>query len=822
MQGLWKFVAVLFLLVALGVKIEGRLYAQAEAPRELWVDVQSLGGTCSDAYTRAEVSSSQPWCTLGVTGDKVQPGDTVHVRGGTYDVAQRCPGCDLTSVLQVINSGRADGWIRYIAEPGEEVHITGAGGAEYGVVVRQTAEGDYLPRFISIEGFKISDFSLNCVTVRKTSDVLLRNLDVSNCRNGAMEILESGSVTVEQSKIYNNPLGGYTSAIDFWRCGEGNVVRGNQIWNNSDTDSRETEGHGIIMDLCNDGGSLLIENNVIWNNEGWCIAVYSSDNAVIRNNVCWQNGGERASAGEVSVLGRNHGVYNNILVPRPNQLALHLREKDPDFVGHLDTLFENGNILWAPTHDRVIAWSYHTIRNVADYKVQNGRGWGVDTLQVDPLFVNPAAGDFRLQPGSPAIDSADGSSAAAVDLIGHSRPVDGNGDGVAAADRGAYEFGSAPPVGPTPTPGAPTATPINPTPGAPTPDAPTPTPGPAPAGCSSGLSQEAELALRYGLFEIVGDSQASGAQALHVPEAMGDSSTPDAANRIDFCLTVDTTASYEVVGRTLAPDSGSDSFFIQVDGQPATPQKWVLPVDDSGYNLVTAPLKFLLTPGTHVVTVYHREAGAILDRLELALANESPAPIPPADCSDQAAQEAESATRFGAFEAVTAPAASGGEAVAVPQGAGSMTMPDAANRLDFCLTVATSGTYALNALIAAVDAGSNSFFVQVNGQPAAPQKWSIPISTNFANARAPFTLRLMAGQHTVTIYHRESNTQLDRLSLDLLSALDSTEITQSIVRYNGDPDVDDLVDEGILTPDERTGLDPAEVKERQFLPLVLR
>ncbi|MEZ4708394.1 MAG: right-handed parallel beta-helix repeat-containing protein [Caldilineaceae bacterium] len=818
MKVAWRGAVALILLFLLGWRANLFVEAQADAPRNLWVDIQSLGGACSDNLTREQVSSSQPWCTLGVTGDKVQPGDTIHVRGGDYTQAQRCPGCDLESVLQVVNSGRADAWIRYVAAPGEQVRITGAAGAQYGIVVRQTTESNFLPRFISIEGFQISDFALNCVTVRKTSDVILRDLDVSNCRNGAMEILESASVTIEQSKIHDNPLGGYTSAIDLWRCGHNNVVRGNQIWNNSDTDSRETEGHGIIMDLCDGDGSLLIENNVIWQNEGWCIAIYSSDNSLIRNNVCWQNGGQRASAGEVSVLGRNHGVYNNILVPRPNQLALHLREKDPDFVGHLDTLRENGNILWAPTHDRVIAWSYHTIRNVADYQVQNGYGWGVDTRQVDPRFVDPAAGDFRLQAGSPAIDSADASSVADVDLLGYVRPVDGNGDGAAVADRGAYEYGGTPPAGPTPTPGGPTPTPVIPTPVAPTPIGPTPTPL---AGCS-GLSQEAELATRYGQFAIVGDAQASGAQAIYVPEAVGDSSTPDANNRVDFCLTVDATGSYEVVGRTLAPDSGSDSFFIQVDGQPATPQKWSLPVDSSGYNLVTAPLKFLLNPGPHTVTVYHREAGARLDRVELMLASDTPAPIPPADCGAQPFQEAESATRFGAFEVVADSAASGGQAVRVAQSAGSLTLPDPAHRLEFCLTVAQGGAYALNGLLAAPDAASNSLFVQVDGQPATPQKWSIPVNAAYTTTRAPLTLRLLAGQHTVTIYHRESNTSLDRLALDLVTALDSSELTQTVVRYDGDPDQEDLIDQGILNPDNRGGLDPALIKERQFLPLVLR
>ena len=50
-----------------------------------------------------------------------------------------------------------------------------------------------------------------------------------------------------------------------------------------------------------------------------------------------------------------------------------------------------------------------------------------------------AAFGMTLAPGAPGIDSGDASSCASDDVLGRPRPVDGDGDGNAVCDRGAYE-----------------------------------------------------------------------------------------------------------------------------------------------------------------------------------------------------------------------------------------------------------------------------------------------------------------------------------------------------------------------------------------------
>jgi hypothetical protein len=173
-------------------------------------------------------------------------------------------------------------------------------------------------------------------------------------------------------------------------------------------------------------GNLTIEDSWIFGNvvkQGASAVRVGPGTLVLTNTVITSNHGDAAlhlngsaSLMNVTIADNDGGVtYNS-----PGDANLSVVNS---------IIYGNGSAIQDPGEGTV---------NVSYSDIEGG--WpGVGNLDADPLYVDLFS-DQRLKLGSPCIDTGTDSGAPDHDADGNSRPLDGNGDGVAVTDMGAHEL----------------------------------------------------------------------------------------------------------------------------------------------------------------------------------------------------------------------------------------------------------------------------------------------------------------------------------------------------------------------------------------------
>jgi hypothetical protein len=229
----------------------------------------------------------------------------------------------------------------------------------------------------------------------------------------------------------NNAAGTGGGSQCFYISGGSFIARGNKV--------TRCWGVAFRVERADDPAiKTIIENNVLWDNDNIAIQV-QTPGAIIKNNVVYSSAihewaGIRTLGDDISVL--NNTVYGNrnggIMIGTNFRAVKNNRVLNNIAVG-------NG----APFSDLALYGSGHMVDyNIIQKPIYNQASSVTvgpnNKMGIDPKFVHIRDRNFRLQPGSPAIDTGVSLSEVPTDFIGTSRSMG------AAYDIGAFEFNGTP------------------------------------------------------------------------------------------------------------------------------------------------------------------------------------------------------------------------------------------------------------------------------------------------------------------------------------------------------------------------------------------
>ncbi len=294
-----------------------------------------------------------------------------------------------------------------------------------------------------VEGFTITGASRSGIAITTGSPTIRSSVIVDNWNGlfgGGVNIDGAGGVTLIDCELRDN-LAGQGGGLNVWNGGTATLVGCRIEGNRTDI----TGGGGVMAD---NGATLAMDRCVVVANESIGFAgssagvrIARSSTGTITNSLITGNTASGSGAG-VSFTNDSRGSVINTTIADNNAAfaggALLLTE------GVVSVEVAN-TILWNNFPDQISAAS--TLPDVRYSIVMDGSP-GEGVLDIDPLFTDRFAGEYTLQPGSPAIDASDNDAAAGLDrdLAGLPRFVDDPSTpdtGLGApplADMGAYEL----------------------------------------------------------------------------------------------------------------------------------------------------------------------------------------------------------------------------------------------------------------------------------------------------------------------------------------------------------------------------------------------
>jgi hypothetical protein len=392
--------------------------------------------------------SGTTWLASGVTWEPNQ----VFV-GGRRLVKTTMTTLPLNSFRWVLGSGL------YVNVAGGNPGLQGArvGRHDYGFRIIGRS-------FVTVRGFTIVRADVKAVFADASTGIVVENVRAQSSASAGIHFSAAQGGRIEGCEAVSNGDHGIFLSMN----ATGVVVRGNRSQRNARVDRDGANGFHLFSAPAN-----RLEDNEAWDNQdsGFQFNSGSNGNVSVLNR-SWSNDDHGfdhlGSSGVVHVHdvaadnahdgfsfeGNSPGgqVHNSIGVNNGTGLFHYDLWVDATSQAGFDSDY---NVFWNANGQAPVRWGPTPYLQVSGWSAATGND--AHSRQADPRFVNPAAGDFHLLAGSPAIDAA--SSAVAhwpsLDADGRARfdvaGVANTGAGpVTYADRGAFEFGGAVSTNPPP------------------------------------------------------------------------------------------------------------------------------------------------------------------------------------------------------------------------------------------------------------------------------------------------------------------------------------------------------------------------------------
>ena len=428
----------------------------------------SPNGSDSDSGTELK-----PWKTIQHAANTLKAGDLVYIKAGTYK--------EMVHLNQ--HSGTIADYITFSAYPGDEGMAIVDG---TGIQVPAYTGLIYLDQvnYIEIKGLNIRNSKEAGILVDYSTHILISGCRIFNTHSSGIGVWDCSYVFIDDNNIDHACMGNQGGAPDIQECLTVSNTKTFEVSNNKVHDNNVDllGGEGIdVKEECENG---QVYNNEVYNlmyDLGIYVDAWSStcQNIDVFNNKVYNTSIGIALSSEDGGVLQQIQLYNNIILNnRENGIVISNWEKNglrKDINIINNTVFQNGetdswgggifvettNVENIKIINNIVSdnaeWqiAVNTTTNiVVDHNlVYQFKGWndpgevevkGTNCIESDPMFAGIAIEDFHLITGSPCIDAGSSANAPDFDFDYLIRPFDGNNDGTALYDIGAYEFGSTP------------------------------------------------------------------------------------------------------------------------------------------------------------------------------------------------------------------------------------------------------------------------------------------------------------------------------------------------------------------------------------------